>query len=755
MKTLHISVSDKIATYCQRDGDIVCGNSDYQIEFAFDSEWESYSNKTARFVVYRSGNNKRAYEDVDFTGTICPVPIFTNVQRVEVGVYAGELCTTTPAAIACKLSILCPDVKPTEAYDGRYASEAKAAAESAEAAAVRSEEAANRAENAVDSSLGMYDLVITSDEDFSKCLYALDGGSANTEFEHKNVLVKDVTFSIQRGSSDLDLHIFQPSIKYIKFENCRWETEWWVSGKEPTAIAADGQQYKRATGDFDLVIDGIEVSADNVQAAKDAGVYWYIGLRNIKALINSTVRYPEGYDISDGWNFKLTCQYFDYASNNHVPALWDGANVSDCYITEKLVRCSGCVNISSAPVLKDGIQNSVAVQTCTNLSNFSGEFSYSGCTSVNYDTCEGIENSSTQPKPYDYIVRSMTELSEVLTKNLTGRRILLRDFTISTADTLDFKWAGYVGFSNMLFGADINLANVWELNGAGLDASNNKWSVTVEGAGRSRVRNFGRLPGASTESKYTFKKCRTVSNCILGEASECSAIHGCYISKNADVVISGCTDICGLTVIPSGRTSTTTLSGCKNISHISNKGSGSIIYTNCTNVDYFTCDGFGDGKIPASKLDIPLGEESDTAFPGDRGLALEKKVAAFDGLTSLHIEASGTDTNAAPVLPADLEGKAFLIKGKAYFNARFASDNEYHAIAVDFCLPFLTSTIFEKCRVLGVTYATGIAPEPIVVFVEGTSSGLGISVGSTTNLYGYEHINRIDLDVLVLGLISE
>ena len=33
MKTLHISILDKVATYRQRDGEIVCGNSDYQIEF--------------------------------------------------------------------------------------------------------------------------------------------------------------------------------------------------------------------------------------------------------------------------------------------------------------------------------------------------------------------------------------------------------------------------------------------------------------------------------------------------------------------------------------------------------------------------------------------------------------------------------------------------------------------------------------------------------------------------------------------------
>ena len=246
-----------------------------------------------------------------------------------------------------------------------------------------------------DGGTGIYDLVITSDEEFSKCLYAMDVGSANTGFKHKTILVKDVTFTIQRGSSDLDLHIFQPSIKYIKFENCRWETQWWVSGKHPLFYAQGGQQYERAPGDFDLVIEGIDISADNVQSAKDAGEYWYIGLRNIKALLNSTVRYPEGYDIGNGWDFKLTCQYFDHASGNHVPALWDGANVSDCYITEKLVRCTNCVNIKAAPVLKDGELNPITFQDCACISNYFGTFSFIGCSSIGAtrETVTAMENS--------------------------------------------------------------------------------------------------------------------------------------------------------------------------------------------------------------------------------------------------------------------------------------------------------------------------------------------------------------------------
>ena len=106
MRVLHISVLDKKATYQNRDGDIVCGNSDYVIEFAFDAEWAAHNEKIARFIW------NGAYKDVTFTGTTCPVPIITNAAEVEVGVYAGELSTTTPAVIGCQKSILCQSSPP-------------------------------------------------------------------------------------------------------------------------------------------------------------------------------------------------------------------------------------------------------------------------------------------------------------------------------------------------------------------------------------------------------------------------------------------------------------------------------------------------------------------------------------------------------------------------------------------------------------------------------------------------------------------
>lgn len=146
MKTLHINVVDKIATYYKRDGDIVCGNSDYQLEFTFDSEWEAHNSKTARIII------NGEYKDVPFLGNVCTLPIIKNATQIEVGVYAGDLNTTTRAIIGCKPSILCGSSVPAsnEEMDKEYTSAAKEAAQTAIGAAETAVGAVGKAEIAAD-----------------------------------------------------------------------------------------------------------------------------------------------------------------------------------------------------------------------------------------------------------------------------------------------------------------------------------------------------------------------------------------------------------------------------------------------------------------------------------------------------------------------------------------------------------------------------------------------------------------------------
>lgn len=136
IKTLHVTVKNKIATYRQRDGAIVCGNKGYIIAFTFDSEWDEYSTKTARFIW------QGKYYDQIFTGVECPVPIINDTTELTIGVYAGDLKTTTPADIPCLTSILCGNPEMANGMVKDYREEAVTAAEEAKAAAEEAKAAA-------------------------------------------------------------------------------------------------------------------------------------------------------------------------------------------------------------------------------------------------------------------------------------------------------------------------------------------------------------------------------------------------------------------------------------------------------------------------------------------------------------------------------------------------------------------------------------------------------------------------------------
>jgi hypothetical protein len=106
MTNIKITVAKKRATL-DHDARIVCGNSDYTVTFAFGDEWAGYSVKTARFTYKVKGLRRK--QEVVFSGDTCPVPTLTNTDEVLIGVYAGNLRTTTGAAVPCDRSILCGD----------------------------------------------------------------------------------------------------------------------------------------------------------------------------------------------------------------------------------------------------------------------------------------------------------------------------------------------------------------------------------------------------------------------------------------------------------------------------------------------------------------------------------------------------------------------------------------------------------------------------------------------------------------------
>lgn len=113
---ININVENKIARTVG-DARIVCGNADYTVNFTFDEEWTA-AIKTARFVYIRDGHVE--YLDVVIDSSTAAVPILSDVQEVRVGVYAGDLHTTTPAVIPCERSIRCGTGAPGDPTPSQY-----------------------------------------------------------------------------------------------------------------------------------------------------------------------------------------------------------------------------------------------------------------------------------------------------------------------------------------------------------------------------------------------------------------------------------------------------------------------------------------------------------------------------------------------------------------------------------------------------------------------------------------------------------
>lgn len=95
-KQIKIEVKDKVATLVSMNFNLVGGNSDYEVVFEFDGDWENYPVKTAVFVY---GNHKPVYQVVE--GNICKGVAIENATMCLVGAFAGDIMTTTPAEVPC------------------------------------------------------------------------------------------------------------------------------------------------------------------------------------------------------------------------------------------------------------------------------------------------------------------------------------------------------------------------------------------------------------------------------------------------------------------------------------------------------------------------------------------------------------------------------------------------------------------------------------------------------------------------------
>lgn len=104
MPDVRIIVQNKVAR-TQQSPVMVCGNSDYVAVFDLDAEWESYDLKTMRCVWMDIPTGKMRFADVPFTGSTAVLPVIYDAYQIAIGVYAGDIRTTTPAVVPCSRCI--------------------------------------------------------------------------------------------------------------------------------------------------------------------------------------------------------------------------------------------------------------------------------------------------------------------------------------------------------------------------------------------------------------------------------------------------------------------------------------------------------------------------------------------------------------------------------------------------------------------------------------------------------------------------
>ena len=112
MRMIPVAVRGRFAALTDRTAQIVCGNSDYAVQFDLDSEWAAYDTKTA--LISRVQDGQPQVTEIAFSGDTVTLPVLHDTSEVSIGVTAGTICTAAPARIPC---VRCVTDLAAEEYD--------------------------------------------------------------------------------------------------------------------------------------------------------------------------------------------------------------------------------------------------------------------------------------------------------------------------------------------------------------------------------------------------------------------------------------------------------------------------------------------------------------------------------------------------------------------------------------------------------------------------------------------------------------
>ena len=100
MADIEIKVRNRIAE-AVGSPEIICGNSECNAIFDLDTEWDAQEIKTMRVAWTDTFSGQPRHIDVPFFMGFAPIPAIADAYEVQIGVYTGNVMTSTPARIPC------------------------------------------------------------------------------------------------------------------------------------------------------------------------------------------------------------------------------------------------------------------------------------------------------------------------------------------------------------------------------------------------------------------------------------------------------------------------------------------------------------------------------------------------------------------------------------------------------------------------------------------------------------------------------
>lgn len=208
---------------------------------------------------------------------------------------------------------------------------------------------------------------------------------------------------------------------------------------------------------------------------------------------------------------------------------------------------------------------------------------------------------------YDIIITSQEQfLSE--RANFRGKRVLFKD-TRFTLQEIDFNYAEYIAFCNVAVGStsfEVRIRNFKFGNFAGFTRgwydSNNTYycdDLYVENFAfaENLIPHIDSVHGSGDEIIYS--NGLGIMNCAMSGATNCCNIVNCHLIGRHTIYFTNCTSISNLHA--KSLRNDVVFENCTHLSNIALFESGSsftITYTNCSDVDPDTCDGYSGSKLP-------------------------------------------------------------------------------------------------------------------------------------------------------------